>query len=124
MALFRRGASESGGAQLKAATTPREAYCRICRKTARFSQCWLRVRPLRQCECCGAAFEDPNALYRRNMPRCPRCEELLEQPGFEYGLCDGCGSKFELVDGTLPNLLPNLQQRKEMDKYGKARSVD
>ena len=51
-------------------------------------------------------------------------DEFLEQPGFEYGQCDGCRSKYELVTGAKPGLLPNKQQRAEMDKVGKARSVD
>lgn len=125
MALFRRGEeSREGRTPDKAPTAPRQAYCRICGAVRKFSRCWVRLRPVRQCEGCGAAFEDPAALYRKFQPRCPRCEELLEQPTFEYGTCDGCGSKYELVAGTPPSLLPNRQQRQEMDKHGKMRSLD
>jgi len=66
-------------------------------------------------------FDDPAGLYRRALPVCARCGEYLEHPGFEYGLCDGCGSKYELVAGAKPGLLPNLKQRQEMDKHGKSR---
>ena len=69
-------------------------------------------------------FESAETLYGRSLPACPKCGEYLEQPTFEYGLCDGCGSKYELVDGTLPNLLPNLYQRQEMDKVGRIRRLD
>jgi hypothetical protein len=53
------------------------------------------------------------------MPACPQCGELLEHPGFEYGLCDVCGSKHELVPGTRPSLLPNKVQREAMAKHGR-----
>jgi len=77
-----------------------------------------------KCPCCGNVFENPEALYKKNQPRCPQCEEPLESPGFEYGFCDGCGSKFELVDSAAPGMLPNKQQRDEMNKFGKAWSKD
>lgn len=72
-----------------------------------------------QCPNCKTFFEDIPAIYKENQPTCPRCGEYLEQPGFEYGLCDGCGSKYELVTGTKPGLLPNAKQRAEMEKNGK-----
>lgn len=98
----------------------RKAHCHVCSGHQQFSRCWLRVTPIVQCSTCGLVFEDPAALYRRSLPACPRCGEYLEQPGFEYGLCDGCGSKHELVPGTKPSLLPNKAQRAAMDKLGKA----
>ncbi|MBN2310473.1 MAG: hypothetical protein JXR94_15980 [Candidatus Hydrogenedentes bacterium] len=100
----------------------RNAYCRICGADRQFSKCWLRVKPVAKCSCCGTAFADPAAVYAQVQPVCPRCEEPLESPGFEYGLCDGCGSKFELVQGTRPSLLPNKNQRAEMNKVGRSRS--
>ena len=84
------------------------------------TRCWVRTAYLTQCMCCGLAFENPAALYQRNQPACPRCGEFLEHPGFEYGLCDVCGSKYELVAGAKPGLLPNKRQRDEMNKHGKA----
>jgi hypothetical protein len=73
-----------------------------------------------RCSCCGLVFENPAALYKRLQAACPKCGEFLEQPGFEYGLCDGCGSRYELVPGTKPSLLPNRAQRAAMAKYGRA----
>jgi hypothetical protein len=69
-------------------------------------------------------FENPAALYNKNQPACPTCGEFLEQPGFEYGLCDGCGSKYEIMQGTVPSLLPNKKQRHAMNKVGKSWSKD
>jgi len=128
MALFgRKGRAEgdigSAPNSESAATLPippRSAYCRICEADQTFSRCWKRPGMVHQCTCCETPFEDPRALYKRQQPSCPSCGEFLEQPGFEYGLCDGCGSKFELMEGTKPGLLPNRRQREEMDKYGKA----
>lgn len=99
-------------------------YCRICDTEMAFTRCWRRVRPVRQCGCCGLVFENCHALYARFQPACPRCGEFLEQPGFDYGLCDGCGSRYEIVEGTKPGLLPNRRQREEMDAIGKMRSID
>ncbi len=96
-----------------------EAFCRVCNRHQKFSRCWLRVNPLPECPCCKTIFENPDEIYKANQPLCPRCGEYLEQPGFEYGLCDGCGSKFELTTGTQPGLLPNAKQRDEMEKNGK-----
>ena len=128
MAIFGRGKAEGGRAQAGAAgATPlvaRQAFCRICDDYREFTKCWQRTEHLKQCPCCGVAFDDPAGLYRRNQPMCPRCGEYLEQPGFEYGLCDGCGSKFEFVTGGKPGLLPNYKQREEMNKHGKAWSPD
>ncbi len=122
MALFRKSEPGSGKNPQKTPTLPNQAYCRICRAERVLTNCWRRNAPLRQCECCGMAFENPAALYNRSLPVCPKCEEFLEQPGFEYGTCDGCGSKFELVSGTLPGLLPNRAQREAMNKIGRMRS--
>ncbi len=124
MALFRRGDKEKPGQSPKIPTAPQQAYCRICREKRTFSNCWMRRVPLTQCECCQAPFEHPEALYKKIQPACPRCEEPLEQPGFEYGLCDGCGSKYELTAGTPPGLLPNKQQRDKMNAIGRSRYVE
>ncbi len=77
-----------------------------------------------KCECCGLDFPNPAKLYEPFQPICPQCEEFLEQPGFEYGICDGCGSKFELMSGTLPGLLPNRAQREAMNKVGRSRRME
>lgn len=99
---------------------PRKAYCRICDKDQTFSKCWQRTALVTQCTCCDKPLENPAALYKKFQPKCPACEEPLEQPGFHYGFCDGCGSKFELVEGTRPGLFPNKKQREAMNKIGKA----
>ena len=65
-------------------------------------------------------FEDLDMVYRRFQPACPACQEFLEQPGFEYGFCDGCGSKYEIMTGSKPGLLPNKAQRAEMNKHGRS----
>jgi len=78
----------------------------------------MRVGLLIQCPGCEAPLEDPGTIYADFQPACPACGEFLEQSGFEYGLCDGCGSKYELVQGTRPGLLPNREQRAEMAKHG------
>lgn len=90
------------------------AFCRICDGRRQFSRCWLRAAPVRRCTCCGMVFPDPRKLYHLNLPACPQCGEFLECAGFQYGLCDGCGSKFELMPGTRPGLLPNKKQRAQM----------
>jgi len=125
MALFGRGEKKESGNE--AATAPaarpvmgREALCRVCGKRQMFTRCWLCVDRLKRCSCCGLVFENSDLLYSRSMPACPRCGEFLEQPGFEYGLCDVCGSKYELVSGSRPSLLPNKQQRAVMEKRGHA----
>jgi len=122
VALFSRGDRESKDPSVTQ-TRPvlgREAFCRICGSRQQFTRCWLRVGYVAPCPSCGAVFNDPAALYKKTLPECPRCGEYLEQPGFEYGLCDGCGSKFEVVAGSKPSLLPNKQQRAEMEKLGHA----
>lgn len=122
MALFGKG-NKSKEAKRPAETTRsltgRKAYCRVCDSHQLFSRCWLRIGYVAQCPCCGLVFDDPPFLYKRFQPTCPRCHEFLEQPNFEYGTCDGCGSKYELMPGTRPGLLPNKAQRQEMDKHGK-----
>lgn len=123
MALFGLGDKRQGESGPPSSHTRplagHESFCRICNQRRQFSRCWLRVDRLTQCLNCQAVFENPAAVYRQDLPVCPRCGEYLEQPGFEYGLCDGCGSKFELTAGTLPGLLPNAKQRAEMEKSGK-----
>lgn len=99
-------------------------YCRICDEERRFTKCWLCSSYVTRCPCCNLAFKDPAALYRKFQPACPKCGESLEYPGFEYGICDNCGSKYELVEGAKPGLLPNVKQRKEMDKHGKVWGPD
>lgn len=120
MALFRRGKSKKAKSG-KTPLTPRRAYCRICEAERKMTQCWRRLGPVETCEACDTAFEDPAALYEKFQPACPQCDEFLEQPGFEYGLCDECGSKFELVEGMTANLLPNRAQRERMNQHGRAR---
>jgi hypothetical protein len=124
MALFGRG--EKPEARVEVETHPivgKTIYCRICNADRMLTRCWRRVTPVRVCTCCATPFENPRALYAQTQPRCPRCGEPLEYPGFDYGLCDGCGSKFEIMEGTKPSMLPNLKQRQEMEKFGKSRSV-
>lgn len=101
----------------------RDAWCSVCTKTTRFTRIWRCAQKLDSCSACGFDFEVPEMIYSRTQPACPRCEEPLEQPGFDYGLCDYCGSKFELVEGTKPGLLPNKRQRDEMRKHGRSWSL-
>ena len=120
MALFRKSDDGKRGdvAGGKAPTLPQKAYCKICEGERSFTNCWRRVGYVTQCEFCREAIPDPAARYKDFQASCPRCEELLEQPNFEYGICDGCGSKYELVVGTLPGILPNRAQREAMKKHG------
>lgn len=123
MALFGRGKKETSGGAQSSGMLPlvgRDVYCRVCESLQRFTRCWRRDGMVRQCPCCGLVFENPHELYKRFQPACPRCREPLEQPGFDYGLCDRCGTKYEIVEGAKPGLLPNRQQREEMDKHGKS----
>jgi len=106
------------------AAPAKRAFCRLCGDHQMFSKCWMHMGQLKTCGCCNTPFEDAAKLYGKNLPACPRCGEYLEQPGFVYGVCDGCGSKFELMDGAVPSLIPNLQQRRDMRKFGKAWSPD
>ena len=122
MALFGRGGKETAGAGRARDVLPlpkRDIWCAVCGETRSFTRVWRRKDMLRQCPCCGMAFDTPRALYQRFQPQCPQCGEFLEQPDFDYGHCDACGSKFEIVQGTKPGLLPNAAQRKEMEKHGK-----
>jgi hypothetical protein len=123
MGLFgRRKADKEAGANVKKdinILVGKSFVCRICSVERSFTKCWRRVNPLRRCQCCATPFENPGLLYSQPSPVCPKCGELLEQPGFDYALCDGCGSKFEVMDGTKPGLLPNKRQREEMAKHGK-----
>ena len=98
----------------------RTAHCRVCDGYRQLSRCWLRVDRVIQCPCCGMAFDDLDLIYHKFQPTCPTCHEYLEQPGFEYGVCDGCGSKYEVMPGTKPGLLPNKAQRSEMNKHGRS----
>lgn len=97
----------------------RTIHCRVCGADRQLSRCWRRTALMRRCPCCGTIFESPGKLYREFQPSCPKCEEPLEQAGFDYGLCDGCGSKYEIIEGTKPGLLPNRQQRAAMAQHGK-----
>lgn len=125
MALFgKKDESEPGAAPPVHQVIGREGYCAVCKDYRQFSQCWLRSAWVTKCPCCGLDFESPAALYKKDLPACPRCGEYLEHPGFEYGLCDRCGSKFELVQGAKPGLLPNKGQRDKMNVYGKTWSKD
>ncbi|MFA7691948.1 MAG: hypothetical protein GX117_02005 [Candidatus Hydrogenedentes bacterium] len=98
----------------------RHAWCSVCQQESRFTRIWRRAAMMGQCPCCQLVFEEPEQLYRRFQPACPRCAEPLEQPQFDYGFCDRCGSKFELMEGAKPGLLPNKRQRDEMNKQGKS----
>jgi len=129
MALFRREGKDAGRTPKpprgeRFVLVGRRVYCGVCEDERAFTQCWRRVTPMTQCACCGTVFERPAALYARVQPTCPRCAEPLEQPGSDYGICDGCGSKYEIVENTKPGLLPNRQQRAEMDKHGRSRSIE
>ena len=127
MAFFRRK-KEAAASPVKPSSerilVARDSYCRICKDLRKFTRCWQRVGMMSTCPCCGLAFEEPRALYAKNQPMCPRCSEFLEQPGFEYGLCDGCGTKYELVEGARPGFMPNKEQRAEMEQYGRSRSIE
>lgn len=123
MGLFRRNKSEGSSGRGKAETHPvpeRTAYCRVCQSDQRFSNVWHRAERMRQCPACSLAFTVDNDPYQRFQPACPQCEEPMESDGFEYGFCDGCGSKYELVEGTKPGLLPNKAQRESMGRFGRA----
>lgn len=126
MALFRKKNNENSASKPAVATPEakqvlgRNVYCRICDNYTDFTKCWLRVKPLAECMGCGTAWPNPRALYEETQPSCPECGEWLEFPGFEYGLCDVCGSKYELVEGAKPSLIPNKKQRQAMDAVGKA----
>ena len=98
----------------------REVLCAVCDERRPFSRCWLRTTAMTQCPCCKLAFDSPAKLYRLLQPACPQCAEFLEQTGFDYGLCDTCGSKHEIVAGTKPSLLPSKAQREVMDKRGRS----
>jgi len=102
---------------------PRQVYCRICDKETAFSQIWKRLSEQTYCMNCGHEFQEVAILYGRIAPRCPQCDEPLESRGFDYGLCDECTSKFELVPGTKPSWLPNQAQREEINKHGRSRNV-
>src|SRR5688500_1112153 len=111
MALFGRGNKDAVDPKSAGAETHplvgRRVYCRICGDERQFTRCWRRTAMVRACTSCGLHFENPRALYAKFQPACPQCAEPLEQPGFDYGFCDGCGSKYEIMEGTRPGLLPN-----------------
>ena len=99
-------------------------FCGVCRGERNFSKCWKRVGMVTTCTGCNHDLGDPRPFYHhQNQPKCPVCEEHLEQPEFEYGVCDGCGSKFEIMAGTKPTLLPNKKQRDAMHMHGRSREV-
>ena len=113
---------KNGGARVQEtfALMQKKATCYVCNDTRTFTKVWRRTTMMTRCPNCGLVFEEPAQLYKRFQPSCPKCEEPLEQPGFEYGYCDQCGSKYELMDGAKPGLLPNQAQRDEMKKHGKS----
>lgn len=119
----KHGSEESSGGPAATSevrqTAPVTAFCRVCKAYKKFSRTWLRVSYVRTCPCCSVAVADVEQVYKSVLPTCRRCGEYLEHPGFQYGLCDGCGSKFELVAGGKPGLLPNKKQRDAMDRWGK-----
>lgn len=125
MALFGKGSRKKKAVEAQAAASKSQpvpghvACCLVCGDRQQFSRCWVRIGRIVQCPGCGAAFSDPAKIYAQFQPACPHCGEFFEQPGFEYGLCDGCGSKHELVQGSKPGLLPDRKQRAEMAKHGK-----
>ncbi len=129
MALFGRGDKAKGNARGGGASSNpaaeviplvgRKVFCGTCEAERTFTKAWKRSTHVRQCPCCGMRFENPRALYAQAQPACPKCGEFLEQPAFDYGFCDTCGSKYEILEGTKPGLLPNKAQRAEMDKHGK-----
>ena len=119
MGLFRRAKPEAKALEETRPLVGRVVYCRVCAADRNFSRAWRRMRRMPVCPCCGLEFKDLNALYAQHQPLCPRCEEPLEVPDFDYGLCDACGSKFEIMEGTKPGLLPNRAQRMEMNKHGR-----
>ena len=128
MALFGKKTGDTGGGGGAAVPEmiplePREVYCQVCVKKQKFARCWQRNLPMRQCPCCGLIFQSVEALYKQAVPLCPQCKEPLEQQYFDYGLCDGCGSKYEIVPGTKPGMLPNKEQRKQMAQHGIAKDL-
>jgi len=121
MGFFKRGSKDQQDTKGEV-TRPlvgRAVYCRVCNANRSFTRCWRRMGYVRQCPCCALEFADLAAIYRLAQPQCPRCAEPLEVPDFDYGLCDTCGSKFEIMEGTKPGLLPNRAQRAEMEKHGR-----
>ena len=126
MALFRRKGAEGtppAATETRHPLVSRTIYCAVCDAERKFSRCWRRLYPERTCAACGTVFEAGMRVYQQIQPACPKCEEPLEQPGFDYGLCDQCGSKFEIMEGTKPGLLPNRAQRDAMNQRGRARRV-
>ncbi|GMW00744.1 MAG: hypothetical protein AMXMBFR84_18810 [Candidatus Hydrogenedentota bacterium] len=122
MGLFGKREDKSASAEAISATAPipgRTIWCGECKTSRAFSKCWKRMGFIIQCPGCGVPFDNLDAIYGKHQPICPRCGEYLEHPGFEYGECDACHSKYELVEGAKPGLLPNKQQRARMEKYGK-----
>lgn len=114
------GSNNGAASQETFPLVARQAWCSVCDAQTAFTRIWRRAAMMRKCPNCGLSFEDPGLLYKRFQPACPRCAEPLEQPDFDYGFCDRCGSKFELMEGAKPGLLPNQRQREEMDKHGKS----
>lgn len=127
MALFNKkgggGPAPDGEVQQPPAVQQpaRRVYCKVCEKDTTFSKCWKRLLPLKACSVCKAPFRVPKQIYDMQVPHCPKCGEYVEHPGFDYGVCDECNSRFELVEGCVPGLLPNRKQRAEMEQYGKIR---
>lgn len=112
-------APDSASRPTKRQLPGRKVYCRVCDTEQTFSIVWVRVEPVTTCHACRTPFANPAALYDLVPPACPQCGEYLEHPGFEYGFCDVCHSKYEVMPGTKPNLLPNKAQRDAMNKVGR-----
>ena len=116
------GKKNKGGNTAVNPLVGRRAFCSVCNADQLFSKCWRRAAMVRQCTACETPFENAGELYRGFQPSCPKCGEFLEHPGFDYGMCDVCGSKFELPDGAKPGLLPNKEQRHRMGIFGPVRN--
>lgn len=124
MALFGRWQRGKGREEAVLPLPAKKAFCTVCNKEQTFTKCWRRNAMVRQCTSCNTPFENAGQLYQKRIPVCPHCGEHLEHPGFDYGLCDGCGSKFEVMDGTKPTMLPNKEQRASMEQYGRVWSKE
>ena len=50
----------------------RQAWCAVCDAYTTFTRVWRRAVFMRKCPNCGMLFEDPELLYKRFQPTCPR----------------------------------------------------
>ena len=115
------GKKNKGGDKATHPLVARAAFCTVCNAERMFTKCWRRAAMVRECTGCATPFPNAGELYRGPQPACPQCGEFLEHPGFDYGICDGCGSRFELPDNAKPTLLPNKEQRHRMGYFGPPR---